>query len=124
MAGEQETKTFIRATFRSVWALELLCHLRKHPGIDHSPAQIIEALRASEGIVRLGLGGLVAAGLIHVNEQGDARYGPANAELDNLANAAEDLYAKSPNAVRRLIVEGANPGITAFADAFKLRADK
>jgi hypothetical protein len=40
-----------------------------------------------------------------------------------LVKAAIDLYRKSPDKVRRLIVAQAAPGITAFADAFKLRRD-
>jgi hypothetical protein len=40
-----------------------------------------------------------------------------------LVKAAIDLYRKSPDKVRRLIVAQATPGVTAFADAFKLRKD-
>jgi hypothetical protein len=36
---------------------------------------------------------------------------------------ATALYAKSPDAVRRLIISAATPGITAFADSFRLRKD-
>jgi hypothetical protein len=66
---------------------------------------------------------LSASGLIVLDAQGRVQYAPANARLDTLAEDAEALYAKSPNAVRRMIVAAASPGISAFADAFKLRRD-
>ena len=43
--------------------------------------------------------------------------------MDKLVEQAEALYATSPDAVRRMIVAASNPGITAFADAFRLRKD-
>lgn len=124
MISEQDTRAFIRAAFRSVWSLELLCYLssRRHEAM--SRGQLIEALRASEAVMQQSLAGLSAAGLILDEPGGRVRFAPATAELEQLASAAQALYAKAPNAVRRLIVTAANPGITAFADAFKLREDK
>ena len=66
---------------------------------------------------------LAAAGLVLVEADGSACYAPGSAGLDRLVGQAEALYAKSPDAVRRMIVSAANPGITAFADAFRLRKD-
>jgi hypothetical protein len=41
-----------------------------------------------------------------------------------LVDQSRDLYARSPDAVRRLIVVGTSSGgIAAFADAFRLRKD-
>ncbi|MEP7008332.1 MAG: hypothetical protein ABI810_20300 [Sphingomonas bacterium] len=114
---------FICATFRSVWALELLCHLRAHSNRSLSVPEMVAELRASTLIVRQSVDALVAAGLLVVDEQGNARYHPIAKDLDMLAKAVCALYAKSPDAVRRMIVAGANPGITAFADAFRLRRD-
>ncbi len=51
------------------------------------------------------------------------RYAPASTDLDRLAAQAETLYARSPGAVRRMIVTAASPGIAAFADAFRLRKE-
>ena len=50
-------------------------------------------------------------------------FSPASADLDRQAHAAAELYARSPDAVRRMIVLSANAGINAFADAFRLRKD-
>ena len=122
-ASEQALHAFIRATFRSVWALELLCHLRTRRGEMLEIGSIVSALRASELVVKQGLADLTAAGLVVIADHEHAQYAPASPELDALAAAAETLYAKSPNAVRRMIVAAAHPGVTAFADAFKLRRD-
>lgn len=122
-AQGQQLHAFIRATFRSVWAIELLCHLRTRRDQRLDAGEIVSALRASDRVVEQGLADLAAAGLVVADESGHVRYAPANPGLDELAAEAEALYAKSPNAVRRMIIAAANPGVTAFADAFKLRKD-
>lgn len=122
-AQEHDLHAFIRATFRSVWAIELLCHVRaRRDQLLETPA-IVSALRASDLVVEQGLVDLAAAGLVVADEAGHVRYAPANPGLDELAGEAEALYAKSPNAVRRMIIAAANPGLAAFSDAFKLRND-
>ncbi len=121
--SDQDLLSFIRSTFRSVWAIELLCHLRARRDQARPSEAIVAALRASHAVVQRGLADLTAAGLVVTEETGDVRYAPASPDLDALAEAAEALYARSPGAVRRMIVAGSNPGITAFADAFKLRKD-
>lgn len=124
MDSEAGLVSFIGASFRSVWALELLCHLRRRSGEDLTPAELVASLRASDLVVRTSLAELVAAGLVTLDHEGRARYAPATPELDRLASEAEALYGKSPNAVRRIIVRAANPGLSAFADAFRLGGDR
>src|SRR5688500_13756343 len=123
MPSKQEVASFIRATFRSVWALELLCFLRHHRDRAQSHADMVAGLRGSDLVITQSVGALAAAGLILVEADGSARYAPASDDLDALVGEAQALYASSPDAVRRLIVAAANPGITAFADAFRLRKD-
>ena len=123
MPSKQEVASFIRATFRSVWALELLCFLRQHRDRALSHADMVAGLRGSDLVVTQSVGALAAAGLILIEADGSARYAPAADDLDALVGEAEALYASSPDAVRRMIVAAANPGITAFADAFRLRKD-
>jgi len=118
-----EIRAFIVASFRSVWTLEVLRVLRAEPGRAFARPELVEALRASALVVDQSLAALLAAGLVVTDRDDAAHYGPANPRLAALAEAAEQLYAKSPDAVRRLIVAAANPGITAFADAFKLKGD-
>jgi DNA-binding GntR family transcriptional regulator len=123
MPAQEAITEFICATFRSVWSLELLCHLRAQADRALSVPAMVAELRASDLIVRQSVDTLVAAGLLIVDEQGGAQYHPVSEELDQLVDAACALYAKTPDAVRRMIVAGSHPGITAFADAFRLRRD-
>jgi len=120
VAADTDLATFIGVTFRSVWALELLCHLRGK-GADGSSAEaLVSGLRASDLIVRRSLDELVAAGLVSLDKQGRATYAPATAELDRLVGQVDERYSHSPDAVRRVIVRASNPGASAFADAFRL----
>ena len=123
MPGTRDTHSFIRSTFRSAWTLELLCLLRKHRDRAWERAELVAALRASDLIVTQSLASLTAAGLVVVLEDERVQYQPASEELDALAGASEQLYAKSPDSVRRLIINAATGGLSAFADAFKLRRD-
>ena len=123
MPSKQEVASFIRSSFRSVWALELLCFLRQHREQSFSHAEMVTGLRGSDLVVTQSVESLAAAGLLLVEADGSARYAPAAPDLEKLVEKAAALYASSPDAVRRMIVEAANPGITAFADAFRLRKD-
>ncbi len=120
---KQDVADFIGASFRSVWDLELLCYLRLTPGLDQPAARMVADLRASELVVANSLAALLAAGLIVVEADGSARYAPANQLLDQLSQSAGELYKQRPDAVRRMIVTAASPGISAFADAFRLRKE-
>jgi len=123
MPSDEDVSTFIRSTFRSVWALELLCFLRQDRARSHSHPEMVAGLRGSDLVVTQSVESLTAAGLVVAEADGSARYNPASAELDRLVERAEALYARSPDSVRRTIVAAANPAITAFADAFRLRKD-
>lgn len=123
MPSDQDLASFIRSSFRSVWAIELMLHLKRSGARDWSPAELVEALRASDLVVASGLQSLVAAGLALAQEDGSVCFAPASPDIERLADATELLYAKRPDAVRRLIIAGASDGLTAFADAFRLRRD-
>ena len=77
----------------------------------------------TESFTLMRAAGEAAAGLILVDEKGAARYAPATEQLDKLVDKTLALYARSPDKVRRMIISGASPGLSAFADAFKLRKD-
>lgn len=123
MPSHNEVINFIRSTFRSVWSLETLLFLRGHRERSWSTEDLVSGLRASDVIVVQSLDALVAGGLVTTEADGTARYRPVSPDLDELVQGAQDYYAKSPDAVRRQIVMSANEGITAFADAFRLRKD-
>nr|WP_294815060.1 hypothetical protein [uncultured Sphingomonas sp.] len=120
MPAKQEVSSFIRSTFRSVWALELLCFLKKHRDRAWPQRELVVALRGSDLVVSQSVESLLAAGLVVV-EPGDlVRYQPTSDAVDSLASAAEALYAIRPDSVRRMIVAQASSGLSSFADAFKL----
>ena len=122
MPSQFEIESFISSNFRSIWALDLLQFLSAEPQQSYSKEQLITGLRASESVVSQSLASLAAAALVLV--EGDkVRIHIADTQAKGLIDGAIDLYAKSPDKVRRLIISSASPGITAFADAFRLRKD-
>ncbi len=123
MSQLTELQGFIRSTFRSVWSLELLIYLRKAKDRSWGQDELVAGLRASHSIVAQSVDSLLAAGLVATEGEGNVRYLPASADLDRRAEEAEAFYARSPDAVRRLIVMAASDGLSAFADAFRLRKD-
>ena len=123
MPSKHDLNRFIGATFRSVWALEVLCFLRQNKGRSLPQAEVVSGLRGSDLVVTQSVESLLAAGLVLVEADGSVRYSPATPDLGALVEGTAALYAKSPDAVRRTIVSAAAPGATAFADAFRLRKD-
>jgi hypothetical protein len=122
MSADDDVAPFIASSFRSVWSLELLLLLKG----DRRPwphEELVIALRASELVVTQALRSLVAAGLAFEDEDGTATYMPASRDLERLVEETEQLYARKPDAVRRTIVASSSSGLSAFADAFRLRKD-
>jgi hypothetical protein len=118
---DDELLSFVGASFRSVWALELILLLKGERRV-WPRAELVAALRASELVVNNALEGLVAAGMASVDAEG-ATYLPVNQQIGECVDAVEKLYRSRPNAVRRTIVAASSSSATAFADAFKLRKD-
>jgi hypothetical protein len=114
---------FLRDHFKSVWALELLLFLRDHADQAWTGEQLVTALRTSETIVSTSVSTLVAGGLLAGDDKGLVRYEPASHDLSRLVDVTQALYAKKPDAVRRVIVSSSATGLSAFADSFKLRND-
>jgi DNA-binding IclR family transcriptional regulator len=123
MAKQDQIESFIGNSFRSVWALEVLQHLVANPAMRFSAEELISTLRVSEAVVSQSVENLSAAGLAMVDGEGRVALHDGNPEQARLVREAIDFYRKIPDKVRRLIVAQASPGVTAFADAFKLRKD-
>jgi len=120
---DSDEQSFITSTFPSVWALELLLQLKAEPDRAFSNAELVKLLRASDAVVVRSGEALLAAGLIIHEEDQRLRYAPVSPELDALVERTRDLYRSRPDAVRRMIVSATTGGISAFADAFRLRRD-
>lgn len=123
MPASEELADFIRHQFRFVWSLELLLFLKRNPERPWSGDELVEALRASQAVVSTSLDLLLAGGLIVRDGKGLASYAPASSDLRRLTDETESLYARKPDAVRRLIISSADTGLSAFADSFRLRRD-
>jgi hypothetical protein len=123
MADQDQLESFIGTSFRSVWALEVLQYLVANPAAKFTADELITALRISDAVVSQSVENLSAAGLAMVENEGRVALHQGNSEQARLIAAAIEFYQKSPDKVRRLIVAQASPGVTAFADAFKLRKD-
>ena len=123
MADQEHLESFIANSFRSVWALEVLQFLVDNPDSSFSPEDLLVRLRVSEAVVSQSVENLSAAGLVVVHGDAKVALHKGTDEHAALVRAAIDFYQKSPDKVRRLIVAQASPGVTAFADAFKLRRD-
>ena len=123
MPKQAHLESFIANSFCSVWALELLKYLAANPGRFHSSDELIAALRASDAVVSQSVDNLSVAGLALTDSEGRVAFHEGSGEQAALVKGAIDFYGRSPDKVRRLIVAQSNPGVTAFADAFKLRKD-
>lgn len=122
MTSKEQVSRFIRSSFRSVWSLEVLLLLKRELR-PWSDAEIVTALRASELIVSQSIAALGGAGLVVTDAAGRTEYRPSSEDAEGLVEEAERLYAGSPDAVRRLILNASSSRLAAFADAFRLRKD-
>ena len=121
--SDEEIAGFIRDTFGSIWALEVLLLLKSKTEHSWPRAELVTALRASDAVIDGSISGLLAAGLVVLEEGGPVRYAPAGAALAGLAEATEAMYRQKPDKVRRLIILPRHDGLSAFSDAFRLRRD-
>jgi hypothetical protein len=121
MASEADILEFAGASFRSVWALELLLMLRAKRERNWEPAEILKELRASQVAVIEGLHNLVVAGLIVEEEGARYRYN-ASGRLGDMIDALAELYALKPAAVMRQIVNSpSNAKLQILSDAFRIK---
>lgn len=123
MPDRNHLERFIGNSFRSVWALEVLRFLSEHPGSSYSAEELITSLRVSDAVVSQSVDNLAAVGLVVVDSKARVALYRGAGEQVKLLESAIELYRVSPDKVRRLIVAQSSPGVTAFADAFKLRRD-
>jgi hypothetical protein len=114
---------FIRSSIKSVWTLELLLVMRRAAGRAWTIDEITNEMRSNRTLVSDIVTALIKDGLIEEQASGVFRYRPANAELDELVQQLDRLYAERPLALIKEIVSAPNERIQTFADAFKLKKD-
>lgn len=119
MSSEEEALDFAGASFRSVWALELLLMLRR-TARSWPPVEIIKELRSSRVVVIEALNNLIAAGLVVEEENGDYRYAGIG-QVEQLVGELERLYSVKPTLVMRQIVNSPNAKLQILSDAFRIK---
>lgn len=117
-----DVRAFVRASIKSIWALELLLFLRAHADRSWSIADLARELRASDPIIRGGLGLFRAADLVIEQADGSIRFAPASSKLDNLVQAVAAIYANRPLAISNEIYAPESK-IQHFADAFRIKKE-
>lgn len=114
---------FLQDSFGSVWSLEILLALHREPTRTWTTDELINELRSSQVVVRQSINGLLAAGLVVVEEDGSVRYGPASRDQEHLVAQLAEIYPVKPSAVRRLIVQSPIEKLRTFSDAFRIMKD-
>ena len=113
--------SFVSATVKSVWALEMLLLLRRERGRAWQIDELVRELRASTVVARVALTGLTGAGLIASDEAERFCYRPASEQLDSFVEAAQALYLAKPLAVINAIATAPNEKLRNFAESFRLK---
>ena len=111
--------SFIRASIRSTWALELLLLMRTRASQAAAPDELVRALRSTPTLINTCLEQLQQAGLVVREESGAWRYAPAAPALDQLTAQLETAYAERPVAVVNAIMTTPSDRLKSFADAFR-----
>lgn len=117
---ETDLLAFVRASLRSVWALELLLLLHRTPQGPLTHAEAVRELRASDAVVTNCARQLETAGLIARGADGACKYAPAAPVLAELCDALAETYAERPLAIINTIAQASNETLRTFADAFRL----
>jgi hypothetical protein len=102
MITPKQLEAFIAKTFQSVWSIEILRFLSDNHEQSFRGDDLISTLRLSHAIVHPSVQDLMSAGLVVVDEKGAVAFDSANQA--HLVRAAIDLYVRSPDKVRRLII--------------------
>lgn len=121
MVSEEEILDFAGASFRSIWALELLLKLRSGRDRAWRSSEMIKDLRSSRLVVAEALANLIAAGLAVEEDDGGYRYRCGSAGTEEIVAELEKLYAVKPTQVMRKIVDSPNSKLQILSDAFRLK---
>jgi hypothetical protein len=118
---ENDTLSFVSATIKSIWALELLLLMRRTGERSWTAEELVRELRASTLVVHEALSGLTHAGLVAADETALFSYRPASGHLAKFVDEIQSLYLAKPLAVINAIAAAPNEKLRIFADAFRLK---
>jgi DNA-binding HxlR family transcriptional regulator len=117
---EEDLLAFVGTTIGSVWTLELLLLLKRHPQRSWRTEELIRELRGSQVVIAEALKMLQGAGLV-VEDAGGHRYQAASSRLDELVSELETAYATKPMTVIKAIVAAPSDKLRIFSDAFRFK---
>jgi DNA-binding GntR family transcriptional regulator len=117
----QDVIAFIRAHIGSVYTLELLLLLKRHPDRTWQASDLVRELRSSGTAVAEALNRLIRAGLVSENSAGDYAFVPTSPEHERIATEIESAYARTPISVVKAIVAAPDEKLRLFSNAFKLK---
>ena len=123
MPSDQKIEQFIGDSFSSIWDLELLAIVIEAGTQSMSAAELEQQMRGSQLVVEQGMQSLSAAGLVSLEGEDQIRFSPVNETVAQSAREAVDFYRRFPGRVRRMMINRQAPGLSAFANAFRLRKD-
>lgn len=122
MSFDPDLEAFVKASLRSLWALELLLFMRRHRDQDWTVESLVAELRGSRHLVEQLLGDFSRSGLI-ASAEGRHRFQPAGEATDRLCDRLDVAFRERPIAIAALIAKPAN-NVQAFADAFRIKREK
>jgi hypothetical protein len=117
----KDVRSFVTRHVASVLELDLLLAMRS-AGRPYTPEEIARDLRLNEAACAAGFEKFAAEGLFVRKDDGYS-YEPRDAGARAGADALAEAYAVRRVSVIRFIYRQPGGGVTAFADAFKLRKD-
>jgi DNA-binding MarR family transcriptional regulator len=118
----EQVRSFISRHVESVLDLDILLAARAADG-PRAAGELARELRLNEAASAAALEKFAAAGLL-TREDDCYSYRPRDRDLAADADALADAYARRRVSVIRFIYKRPSEGVSAFADAFRLRKDR
>jgi DNA-binding GntR family transcriptional regulator len=103
---EDEVVKFIREWIGSVYGLDLLLMMMRHPGKAWEVDDLVRELRSSRTAVTEALNRLMGAGMVSERSQDRYAFVPASPRHQQIADAARQLYRSAPISVMRALATG------------------
>ena len=118
----EDVRTIIRQHVGSVLELDVLLAMRA-AGRAITPDELARELRLNAAACAAALDKFAAAGFLSVNGSSSYQYAPPAGREGARVDALAQAYSQRRVSVVRFIYQRPSPGVSAFADAFKLRKD-